>query len=154
MSKPEDVERWKKRAAMHAALRVLVAVVLGGGVITGVSLEFMKDETVDHGEEIEACPADYEGVVRVTDTDVLDDLSETAKTYELHDTETKLPMGRVDIVDKPGELACRATIAYGDPPRTEIVLSPAGIEVLDRSMSSSITGPGSQPLPDGLELIT
>lgn len=102
------------------------------------------------GRAIAACPGDYEGVVRVTDLAALDELGKLAALHEVRDSEAYGLGSERDIANLPGELACQSVVSYGHPDKTQVVLLPAGIDVLDRSTFGLIS---QRPLPAGLELI-
>lgn len=142
----------KRATPNHSSSRTIRRLAYGVGiavasygVFAGFDALFVEE---GRGAAITACPSDYDGSVVVTNTAVLKRLGESATRLNIKDPAANQLGFSVDMANLPGELACKAVVNYGSG-ETEVVLLPAGMEVLDRS-SSYAQIPGHSYLPDGL----
>jgi hypothetical protein len=110
------------------------------GFVLSIGVRYAGADAVG-GREIAACPANYAGMVGMTDERTLDGLGRVAKDLHVSDSRAE-PFMTQDVATLPGELACTQALAGG---ARITVLSPSGMEALQRDVDVT-----SEPLPDGL----
>lgn len=140
----------ESQLARHPIRTALGITAIGTAAIFGHAIATSVMADGGRGAEITACPTDYDGVVKVDDTAILDLLGRSAEVLDIRDPEASGGITS-DRASLPGELACKA-FADDFSDRTIIVLLPEGMEALDRSGSYALHPGvnGTASFPDSL----